>query len=281
VSEFTVALEQNVKVALTEAGAFLRSDPVQHNLVLTLLDTRAAHPEPGRYAWVRDGAEVTGAIVQSPLVLHAAVTAIPAAATEALVDELVAAWSDLGGVFGPADTVARFAGHWAERLGVAAAPVEGQRLYALDSLDPPVGVAGSLRRAIDADAGLVLKWVRGFLHDTGAPPIIEEAIRRRLDAGLIWIWEHQDPVSMASHTPAVAGVSRIGGVYTPPEHRGHGYATACTAAVTEAALQAGAQQCVLYTQLANPQSNAIYRSLGYKPVSENLRYRFTPRHAPR
>jgi predicted GNAT family acetyltransferase len=276
VTGLTVALEHNAKVALTEVGATLRADPVQHNLVLTLLDTRAVHPEPGRYAWVRDGDEVIGVIVQSPLVLHAAITAIPATATEALVDNIVGAWSDLSGVSGPADAVARFAGRWAELLGVAAAPVEGQRLYALDSLDPPIGVAGSLRRAIDADTDLVLTWARGFLRDTGAPVTTEVTIRRRLDAGMIWIWEHHDPVSMASHTPAVAGVSRIGGVYTPPEHRGRGYATACTAAVTNAALQADAQQCVLYTQLANPQSNAIYRRLGYRPVSEHLRYQFAP-----
>jgi hypothetical protein len=109
-----VALEHNAKVALTEVGATLRADPVQHNLVLTLLDTRAAHPEPGRYAWVRDGDEVIGVIVQSPLVLHAAITAIPATATDALVGNIVGAWSDLPGVSGPADAVARFAGRWAE-----------------------------------------------------------------------------------------------------------------------------------------------------------------------
>lgn len=37
---------------------------------------------------------------------------------------------------------------------------------------------------------------------------------------------------------------------------------------------AGASQCVLYTQLSNPQSNAISRRLGYEPVVEQLRYRF-------
>jgi predicted GNAT family acetyltransferase len=73
----------------------------------------------------------------------------------------------------------------------------------------------------------------------------------------------------------VAGVSRIGLVYTPPPQRRKGFAGACTAAVTEAALRAGAEQCVLFTQLANPQSNAIYRRLGYEAVAEQLRYSFT------
>ena len=72
----------------------------------------------------------------------------------------------------------------------------------------------------------------------------------------------------------LARVTRVGLVYTPPEHRRHGYAAACTAAVSQAALDAGAACCVLYTQLSNPQSNAIYRRLGYEPIQETVHYRF-------
>jgi hypothetical protein len=128
VNAVAVALEQDGTDTLAAVGAFLRSDPVQHNLVLTLLEARAAHPESGRYAWVRDGDEVVGVSVQSPLILHAAVTDIPPVAIDAVVDRIASTWPDLPGVFGPADTVARFAGRWAETLGVPAAPVEGQRL---------------------------------------------------------------------------------------------------------------------------------------------------------
>jgi predicted GNAT family acetyltransferase len=71
-------------------------------------------------------------------------------------------------------------------------------------------------------------------------------------------------------------VSRIGLVYTPPEHRRRGFAAACTAGSTAAALDAGAETCVLYTQLTNPQSNAIYRRIGYRAVAEQIRYAFTP-----
>jgi predicted GNAT family acetyltransferase len=252
---------------------------VQHNLVLTLLQARTAQPEPGRYAWVRDHDEVVGVIIQSPLPLYAAVTEIPLAAIDALVDRLAGTWPDIPGVFGPAGTVAQLAGSWAETLAVAATPVEGQRLYVLGSLIPPTGVPGRLRTATDADADLVLAWAREFVHDTGAPAASADTLRCRLRGGLVRIWEHRSPVSMASYTPAVAGVSRVGGVYTPAANRGHGYATACTAATTCAALQAGAQHCVLYTQLANPQSNAIYRHLGYQSVSEHLRYQFTRRTA--
>jgi predicted GNAT family acetyltransferase len=101
-------------------------------------------------------------------------------------------------------------------------------------------------------------------------------MRRRIADGLVSLWEHEEPRAMAAFTLPVAGVSRIGLVYTPPPHRRHGFAAASTASATEAALGAGAEACVLFTQLANPQSNAIYRRIGYRAVAEQLRYAFSP-----
>jgi GNAT superfamily N-acetyltransferase len=269
-----VVIGDDAGTALADAGTFLRSDPVRNNLVLTLLDTRVAHPEPGRYAWVIDGGKVVGVGFQSPLAFQAVLTAMPTHAIGTFVDRLAGAWPDIPGVFGPADTVSRFAGRWAETLRVGATPVEGQRLYGLDSLHAPTGVPGELRAATDDDTELILSWVQGFERDTGSSVATAESIRRRIGAGRIWIWDDRAPVAMATYTPVLAGVSRVGLVYTPPERRRRGYGAACTAAVTQQALDAGAERCVLYTQLHNPQSNAIYRRLGYRPVCEHLRYQF-------
>jgi ribosomal protein S18 acetylase RimI-like enzyme len=270
-----VVTAEDAKAALDAVGSFLRSDPVQHNLVLTLLEARAAHPEPGRYAWVLDDDEIAGLAFHSPLDFHVVVTALPVTTIETLVDRLADEWADIPGVFGPAESASRFAGRWAEVLNVPARPVEGQRLYELGSLHPVIGVPGTARPAGADDAELIMSWVHGFEADTGVPVATADAVRRRVDAGLIWIWDHDQPVAMAAYTPTVAGVSRIGLVYTPPAHRRRGYGAACTAAVTGVALEAGAQRCVLYTQLHNPQSNAIYRRLGYRPVSEHVRYEVT------
>jgi predicted GNAT family acetyltransferase len=64
-------------------------------------------------------------------------------------------------------------------------------------------------------------------------------------------------------------------VYTPPERRGRGYATALVAVVSQRALDAGAAACSLYTDLANPTSNKIYDAVGYRPVRDVTRYRFS------
>ena len=67
---------------------------------------------------------------------------------------------------------------------------------------------------------------------------------------------------------------RVSPVYTPPERRRQGFAGAVTAAVSQAALDAGAEHVVLFTDLANPTSNALYQRLGYRPVEDSVVLRF-------
>jgi predicted GNAT family acetyltransferase len=81
---------------------------------------------------------------------------------------------------------------------------------------------------------------------------------------------------MAGATRAVAGQARIGPVYTPPERRGQGFGGAVTAAVSQAAKDAGVAEVLLYTDLANPTSNALYQRLGYEPVSDSVQLLFLP-----
>ena len=62
-----VVFSEDPERVLTEAGAYLASDPVPHNLILTLLHERLAYPEPGRYLLAKDGDTVVGVLFQSPL----------------------------------------------------------------------------------------------------------------------------------------------------------------------------------------------------------------------
>ena len=81
------------------------------------------------------------------------------------------------------------------------------------------------------------------------------------------MWEGQ-PVSLAGFGGPTPNGLRIGPVYTPPQHRGHGYGSAVTAAASHVALDRGKRFCFLYTDLANPTSNAIYERIGYVRVCE-------------
>jgi predicted GNAT family acetyltransferase len=259
---------------LHEADAFLRTKPAEHNLLLSLMTDRSAQPEPGEYWWAVDGNDVVGVMFHSPLHFEATIAPTSATAIAAIAAAAAETAPDLPGVFGDAATAARFAGAWASIRKTPAVPTEGQRLYELGALHPPEGVPGGLRVATETDDEMIQSWLRGFEEDTGAEVAPPERIRRRIANGLLWIWEHGEPVGFAGFSAPIEGVARVGLVYTPPARRGNGYAAACTAAVSQAAVNAGATRCILFTQLTNPHSNAIYQRLGYEPIAELVTYRF-------
>jgi GNAT superfamily N-acetyltransferase len=241
---------------------FLASRPAEHNLVLAALDRY----EPSRYWCVSNGVPVGVAAVTSG---RAALTPTPIEAVHALADAM--AEEQLTELLGDAATVANFAGRWSTRTRLPAVPVQGQRLYRLETLLRPDGVAGTF--SIATDVSLVKRWLVAFAGDAGVMGLPDDVIADRVRLGRYWLWEDGGPVSMAGGTPPVAGAARVGPVYTPAEHRGHGYAGALTAALSAALLAAGADTCVLYTDLANPTSNGVYQRIGYVAVSELVLYR--------
>ena len=65
-------------------------------------------------------------------------------------------------------------------------------------------------------------------------------------------------------------------MHTPRDRRGRGYGTAVTAALSAMLLARGHRFCFLYTDLANPTSNAIYTRIGYEPVCDSREIAFAP-----
>jgi ribosomal protein S18 acetylase RimI-like enzyme len=59
------------------------------------------------------------------------------------------------------------------------------------------------------------------------------------------------------------GLAALGNVFTHPDHRGRGYATACTSAVTSELARRGLE-VVLNVAEANTRAVAVYRRLGYR-----------------
>jgi ribosomal protein S18 acetylase RimI-like enzyme len=269
-----VTFYDNPAAVLNVAGEFLASQPVLHNLVFSLLHTRVAHREPGRY-WVavRNG-KVAGVVFQSPVTIAAVVTPMHPDVTAAMVNAIVNAGVLLPGVGGDAATAASFAGNWTERMKSSAVPFEGMRLYELTEVQETAAIQGRLRAAVGEDHDRIVQWVRGFqaeVHDHGYDP--EMIAARWLAGGQVWLWDDGEPKSMAVGRVAVGGAVRISGVYTPQECRRRGYAEACVHALSRK-LQESGHRCLLYTDLGNPTSNSIYRRIGYRAVAECLRYRF-------
>jgi predicted GNAT family acetyltransferase len=273
--QVNVVFSEDPDFVLSRAGVFLSSQPVLHNLVLSILLARVAHGDPGRY-WIAIQREaVVGVVLQSPLTFPATLTPMEPPVAMAMANAIVDAGIPLPGVNGEAATAAIFSGQWSECSKSAATPFQANRLYELLEVRPVPDVEGALRQAGAKDRSLMILWTRAFQNEIGeSADGTELRVDRGLTAGQLWLWDrNQEPVSMAVAREPVDGVVRLSGVYTPPEKRNHGYGAACVHALSRQLRNAG-YRCILYTDLANPTSNSIYRRIGYRAVAEALRYRF-------
>jgi GNAT superfamily N-acetyltransferase len=259
---------------LDEVGPLLAADPVRNNVMLTLLHQRITHREPGRYWTVEAEGAVAGAVFQSPRHYLALLTPMRPGIVAAAVDVLFEDGASLPGISADAATAAFFAGAWTERAHTGAVPIHGQRLYEVRDVVAPTPSTGQARLATAADRDVLVRWFRAFVTEIGDTPVDPgPVVDRRVAAEQVWIWQDAGPVAFAALTAPVEGVVRVGPVYTDPAHRGHGAASALVAMLSERVLDRG-DRCILYADLNNATSNAIYRAIGYEAVEEILRYRF-------
>ena len=190
-------------------------------------------------------------------------------------DTLVAAWlredPEPPGVNGQPVAARAIAAAWAARAGGRTSLRMREAMYALEEVrDPPRPASGELRLVGPGERDLLAGWMRAFAEEAGVIGAEQagEIVDAKLARGRLVVWDDGGPVSMVSISPTVAGVTRIGPVYTPPELRCHGYASSAVAAISRRALAAGAQRCALFTDLANPTSNKIYADVGYRRLGD-------------
>src|SRR4029079_1190512 len=109
---------------------------------------------------------------------------------------------------------------------------------------------GAARLATASDADWVSEAQHDFIMEVRLPDDaarLRALIPRRIEQGQIWIWEDAGAVAFAGWTHATPDAARIAPVYTPPEARGHGYATALVADLSQALLDQGRQSLFLIT----------------------------------
>ncbi|MFC8144392.1 GNAT family N-acetyltransferase [Streptomyces paradoxus] len=270
---------------LTRAGVFLRSRPALHTVPLTVTETlrtrgRNVYGDGAPEFGVLEGAgEVRAAFFRTPP--HwLNITALTPEDADTLAARLAALGRCLPGVNAECGTAGAFAEAWQRRTGATAALRQRQRLYRLGTLTAPGPVPpGRPRVAVESDRERLRRWHDEFSESVGLGTVRGSAewADARIESGGITFWETPDgtPVAMAGTSPRVAGQVRVTTVYTPPRLRGRGYAGAATAEVSRAALAAGADEVLLFTDLSNPTSNGLYQRIGYRPVADFEVYDFT------
>jgi GNAT superfamily N-acetyltransferase len=279
----------NVEAFYARVAPYLLPREAEHNLTLGLLGTirhfPARYPD-AIYALVEadDGAVQLVAIKTNPernLILSLAQSP---AAIASLADELHARGLPLPGVTAPNDESVAFAGAWAARTGQVAHLDTPMRTFKLDAVTPITGVPGHMRRPLGEDRALIIEWELAFRAEafpelTPNPEESARAVDFRLNSDIagIFLWDDGGAVSYVGYGGPTPHGIRIGPVYTPPEHRKRGYASACVAQLSQHLLNTGHEFCFLFTDLRNPTSNHIYQQIGYRAVCDFNEYRFLER----
>lgn len=259
-----------------------------NSLILGITLRAAEHPEwleqPPYFAWVegdQDEIRLTASMTPPHLMLLSTpdlpVSELKTAYT-LLIDNLMSGNWAIMGVIAENELARQFAEYWTQATGQSYRMVLRERLYELRQVTPPPNPPGGFfRLARPSDLETVIRWHYAFmdeLMEEGDLEISRKTAARRIEHQNVFLWDDGGPVSMAfSARPTPQGAS-VTTVYTPPAMRGHGYASACVAALSQHILDSGKAFCNLFTDLDNPTSNAIYQKIGYQPIGDFLELDF-------
>jgi uncharacterized protein len=258
---------------LEAASPLLLADEARHNLILGIAGTLRDHPSrfPEYALWLaEEGSATVGAALRTPP--YKLVLARPR--EDSALEALAAAIDDeLPGVVAALPEVETFAAAWAAKTGAALRKKRAEGVFVLERVRPARAAAGRMREADATDRPLLIDWFTAFAEEAlGEDAGVEDPARfidHRLtarDAGVV-LWEDEHIVSLAAFGNPTPNGIRIGPVYTPPEYRRRGYASALVAELSERLL-AKRRFCFLFTDLANPTANRIYEQIGYRRICE-------------
>jgi predicted GNAT family acetyltransferase len=260
---------------------FLMTHEAENCFFLGHVADRDLKPEILKIALEDDAGEVVGVAMKWPG-RHMVLTDAPEAAVDLLVDHLIDAGIVLEGAQSHSHVAQRFVDRYTARTGAKPGTAPGSRtemaLHVLSKVNHMPPVPGTMRLAEISEVDLMADWVAAFCRDCNLPrPKDGERGREmeRIGRKEKFVWDVDgQPVSTACIQGPTPNGIRISVVYTPPEFRGRGYASACVAVLSQHMLDSGKRFCFLYTDLANPTSNKIYKAIGYEPVCDNLQILF-------
>jgi ribosomal protein S18 acetylase RimI-like enzyme len=182
------------------------------------------------------------------------------------------------GLSGPLDQVRR--ARSALGLTDADAAVEGEEgLFALDLSDLVVPTALSNETIVcrpprPEERDTLCAWRLAYDIETlGATGSADDRQRSaafldtQIAAGNAWVAiDAGVPVSLSAFNATLPDIVQLGGIYTPPQLRGNGYAKIAVAASLVAARERGASRAVLFTK--NPSAVRTYEALGFRRVGD-------------
>jgi predicted GNAT family acetyltransferase len=263
---------------LRRAQPWLQLAEAENNLVLGIARRSSRIPATDTadsyWATVEFDDMVAGAAFRT-FPHNLALTQLPTDAVSLLVADVWQRYTSIPGLSGPREAAAQSADVWCARSGERWREHLNLRIHKLTEVAAlPNRASGCLRPGTDADLTLATAWMSRFIDDVHATHIAPTLGEQLVRARQLFFWDDGGPRSMVGSSRDTPRGACINAVYTPPEHRRRGYATAAVVALSQTLLNSGKQFCCLYTDLANPTSNAIYRRIGYAPIQDAIEIEF-------
>ena len=260
---------RDARAFLAAAGGFLGEAEPENNLLLGIVGTLQRPPaQPALLLTIGDHERPHLAAVTTPLeklILSAGnPLAIPF-----LVQQLATKGVALPGATGLTDLAGSFARAWASATGAQVEPQLEMTLLTLRAVDYSASPHGEVRPATAGDLSWLEDWIRAesaeIFEDPADRKRSETRTRAMLGQGRIMLLiEDERPVSLAGFTEVGRGGVRIGPVFTPRDLRRRGHASALVAALAQRFFDADKTWCALFADVKNPESNRIYRRLGFR-----------------
>ncbi|MEO8740679.1 MAG: GNAT family N-acetyltransferase [Casimicrobiaceae bacterium] len=267
---------------LAAAATFLRTSEVENSVIVLPAERMVASPQDDDVGCYWATVSAHGVVVAAAF--HASVggvliTSSPAWACTLIAADIAARARTPNSVVGPLGSCEGFARAWREHTGQAHALRFHLRHFELTQ-PPPIFVAsGSARLPRECEEERLVNWTLAFVAEIELPEPPEHTRRRaltRIGRGQVRIWDDAGPVAYAGYGADASDTVRIAPVYTPPEFRGKGYASALVADLSRELFARGKRAIFLTTDVANPTSNSIYQRIGYRPVADHYHFSLLP-----
>jgi uncharacterized protein len=184
----------------------------------------------------------------------------------------------VAGFSGPADQV-RVARAALDLLDAPAAMDDDESLWGLDLVDlviPEILQSGAVtaRPPRPEDRDVLCDWRFAYdIESLNSPDSLEtrqhstRVLDQQIADGNAWVAvEGERPVSLSAFNACLPDIVQLGGIYTPPELRGRGYAKAAVAASLLAAKERGVTRAVLFT--SNPSAVRSYEAVGFRHLGD-------------
>ena len=195
-------------------------------------------------------------------------------AVSLLIDSIISEDVGVAGVLAENDVARLFRSLWEQITGAELEPFRDERIYKLTECRDIPRAEGEIRKATEDDVDLLVRWNLEFHKDIGEE--MGEDRARDMIVNILdqtYVWYDEGIVSLCSSSRETRNGRMINMVYTPPEQRSKGYASSLVKSRCSEILEREKPYCGLFTDLANPVSNSIYRKIGFEPVMDLIHYK--------